>query len=192
MFDERIATLFERTRALGVDLEPYVASGKLAVQQVDPAELSAGEFAHRVQHAIETGRARTIVIDSLNGYLHAMADEKQLTVQFHELLSYLGNLGVATVMVMTQHGLTGSMQSPVDVSYLADTVVMLRYFEAEGRIRKAISVLKKRSGAHEDTIRELTLDDQGVHVGEALTQFTGVLTGVPRYVGLSAELAARD
>src|ERR1051325_7078639 len=191
-FDERIATLFERTRALGIDLEAHVASGALGIQQVDPAELSAGEFAHRVRLAIDAVRARVIVIDSLNGYLHAMADEKQLTVQFHELLSYLGNLGVATVMVMVQHGLTGAMRSPVDVSYLADTLVLLRCFEAAGRVRKAVSVLKKRSGTHENTIRELTFDAGGVHVGEALTQFTGVLTGVPKYVGRSAELAARD
>jgi circadian clock protein KaiC len=191
VFDERVATLFERTRALGVDLEPHVASGLMTIQQVDPAELGAGEFAHRVRDAVERQHCRLIVIDSLNGYLHAMADEKQLSVQFHELLSYLGNLGVATLMVMVQHGLTGTMHAPVDVSYLADTLVLLRYFEAEGRVRKAISVLKKRSGAHEDAIRELSLDSRGVHVGAPLTQFAGVLSGVPRYVGASTELAGR-
>ena len=164
----------------------------MTVQQVDPAELSAGEFAHRVHRMIETTRARLIVIDSLNGYLHAMASEKQLSVQLHELLSYLGNVGVTTLMVMAQHGLTGNMHTPVDVSYLADTLVLLRYFESEGRIRKAISVVKKRSGAHEDTIRELLLDGNGLHVGAPLSQFTGVLTGVPRYVGPSDSLADRD
>ena len=192
VFDERLATAFERTRSLGIALEPLVASGNLTAQQIDPAELSAGEFAHRVQTIVETTGTRLVVIDSLNGYLHAMASEKQLSVQLHELLSYLGNLGVATVMVMAQHGLTGTMQSPVDVSYLADTLIMLRYFETEGRIRKAISVLKKRSGAHEDSIRELVLDHQGLHVGEPLSQFTGVLTGVPRFNGPSSQLVDRD
>jgi circadian clock protein KaiC len=192
VFDERIATVIERTRALGTDLEPHIASGTIAIHQIDPAELSAGEFAHRVRAAVEQQHCRLIVIDSLNGYLHAMADEKQLSVQFHELLSYLGNLGVTTVMIMVQHGLTGTMRSPVDVSYLADTLLLLRYFEAEGRIRKALSVLKRRSGAHEDTIRELTLDSGGVHVGEPLTRFAGVLTGVPHYVGPSSELAGHD
>jgi circadian clock protein KaiC len=192
MFDERIATMFERTRALGTDLEPHIKSGLLTIHQIDPAELGAGEFAHRVRDSVERHDCKLIVIDSLNGYLHAMADEKQLTVQFHELLSYLGNVGVATLLVMVQHGLAGTMRSPVDVSYLADTLLLLRYFEAEGRVRKALSVLKKRSGAHEDTIRQLTLDSRGVHVGEPLSRFSGVLTGVPRYVGPSKELAERD
>jgi len=188
-FDERVATLYARTRAIGDDLEPYVASGQIHLQQIDPAEMGAGEFAHRVRLAVEEQHCRLVVIDSLNGYLQAMADEKQLTVQLHELLSYLANLGVATVLVMAQHGLTGTMQSPVDVSYVADTVVMLRYFETAGRIRKAISVLKKRSGAHEDTIRELTLGQGGVRVGAPLSQFLGVLTGVPRYLGGDEDLS---
>jgi circadian clock protein KaiC len=192
IFDERLETVHQRTRALGTDLDPHIASGSLSIQQIDPAELSAGEFAHRVHAVIQATGCRLIVIDSLNGYLHAMAHENQLSVQLHELLAYLGNLGVATVMVMAQHGLTGTMQAPVDVSYLADTLVLLRYFESEGRIRKAISVLKKRNGAHEDTIRELTLDRQGLCVGEPLAQFTGVLTGVPTFVGASAKLAGRE
>jgi circadian clock protein KaiC len=133
-----------------------------------------------------------VVIDSLNGYLHAMSDEKALGVQLHELLSYLGNRGVATIMVMAQHGLVGSMRTPMDVSYVADTVMLLRYFEADGRIRKAVSVMKKRSGAHENTIRELTLDKNGLRVGEPLDQFTGVLTGIPRFVGASGELDKRS
>jgi circadian clock protein KaiC len=192
VFDERLATVFERTRALGTDLEPHVASGRIAIQQIDPAEMSAGEFAHRVHQAVTHTRCRLVIIDSLNGYLHAMANERQLGVQLHELLSYLGNTGVTTVMVMAQHGLAGGpTHSPIDVSYVADTVVMLRYFEAEGRIRKAISVIKKRSGAHEDTIRELTLDHRGLTVGDALTHFSGVLTGVPRFTGDSQELARR-
>jgi len=191
VFDERRATLFERTRALGTDLEPHVASGRLQIMQIDPAELSAGEFATLVRRSVETTHCRLVVIDSLNGYLQAMADEKQLSVQLHELLSYLANLGVATIMVMAQHGLTGTMVSPVDVSYLADTVVMLRHFEAFGRVRKAISVMKKRSGSHENTIRELTFGPEGVRVGAPLDDFVGVLTGVPRYTGKAAALDER-
>ncbi len=189
-FDERLATLYLRTRAIGGDLETHVASGRLKLQQVDAAEMSAGEFAHVVRGAVEAG-CKLIVIDSLNGYLQAMADEQQLTVQLHELLAYLANRGVVTILVMAQHGLTGVVQSTVDVSYIADTVVMLRYFEAQGRIRKAISVLKKRSGAHEDTIRELCMGPGGVDVGPSLGQFTGVLTGAPQFMGGSEELAGR-
>jgi circadian clock protein KaiC len=191
VFDERRATLFERTRALGTDLEPHVASGRLQIMQIDPAELSAGEFAALVRRCVETTHCRLVVIDSLNGYLQAMADEKQLSVQLHELLSYLANLGVATILVMAQHGLAGAMVSPVDVSYLADTVVLLRHFEALGRVRKAISVMKKRSGSHENTIRELTLGPDGVRVGAPLDDFVGVLTGVPRYTGKPAALDER-
>jgi len=193
VFDERLGTVYERTRALGTDLHALVDAGKVKLHQIDPAEMSAGEFAHRVHEAAHLDRCQLIIVDSLNGYLHAMANEKHLGVQLHELLSYLNNLGVATVMVMAQHGLTGhTMQSPIDVSYLADTVVMLRYFEAEGRIRKAISVVKKRSGAHEDTIRELTFDSEGLHIGEPLASFSGVLTGVPRFIGERGELQGDD
>jgi circadian clock protein KaiC len=192
MFDERLGTMFERTRALGVDIEEHVKSGQISIQVIDPAEIGGGEFAHRVHQAVTGTKCRLVIIDSLNGYLHAMANEKQLGVQLHELLAYLANLGVATVMVMAQHGLAGSMQSPIDVSYVADTVVLMRYFEAKGRIRKAISVMKKRSGTHEDTIRELTLHGGGITIGEPLTQFMGVLTGVPRYVGGTEELTKRE
>ncbi|HET7504413.1 MAG TPA: ATPase domain-containing protein [Kofleriaceae bacterium] len=192
VFDERVETVIARTRALGADLTEHVASGALLMQQVDPAELSAGEFAFRVDAAVRNRDCRLLVIDSLNGYLHAMAEEKQLSVQLHELLAYLGNCGVATIMVMAQHGLTGTMRAPVDVSYLSDTLVLLRHFEAEGRIRKAISVLKKRSGAHENTLREITISSEGIRVGAPLAQFTGVLTGVPKYVGESTLLAGSD
>ena len=190
-FDERVATVYERTRALGVDLAPYVKAGKLHIQQIDPAEMGPGEFAFHVQQAVEKGQSRLVLIDSLNGYLHAMSSEKQLNVQLHELLSYLGNRGVATIMVMAQHGLTGTIQSPVDVSYLADTVVLLRYFETGGRVHKAISVMKKRSGSHEHTIRELTLDRGGLKVGAPVTDFTGVLSGTPQYRGRPGELTGR-
>jgi circadian clock protein KaiC len=192
MFDERIATAIERTRALGVDLQAHIDAGTITMHQVDPAEMSAGELAHRVRQVVTEKRCRLVIIDSLNGYLHAMEDERQLGIQLHELLSYLGNLGLATVMVMAQHGLAGgAMRSPVDVSYIADTVVLLRYFEAEGRIRKAISVVKKRSGAHEDSIRELTLGGGGLTVGPPLIHFAGVLTGVPRFTGGADELERR-
>ena len=192
MFDERIETMLTRTRALGTELQPFIESGQLTVEEIDAAEIGAGEFAFRVQQAVETAGCRLVVVDSLNGYLLAMASENQLSVQLHELLTYLGHRGVATVLVMAQHGLTGTMQAPVDVSYLADTVVLLRYFEARGRIRKAISVLKKRSGAHEDTIRELTLSARGVTVGAPLVAFSGVLTGVPEFSGDTDELAGRE
>lgn len=189
VFDERIATVYERSRALGLELEALVTSGALVLQQVDPAELSAGEFAHRVRAAVDHEGCQLVAIDSLNGYLHAMASEKQLSVQLHELLAYLGNSGVATLMVMAQHGLTAVTHAPIDISYLADTLILLRYFEADGRIRKAISVLKRRSGAHEESIRELSMGPGGIIVGRSLTQFHGVLTGTPHYVGAPGDLS---
>ena len=189
VFDERLATLFDRTRAMGADVDQLVAAGTLQAHQVDPAETGAGEFAYQVKQAVDVDGCRIVVIDSLNGYLHAMESEKQLFVQLHELLSYLGNRGVATILIMAQHGMTATMKSPVDVSYLADTVVLLRYFEARGRILKAISVLKKRSGAHENTIRELNLGIGGITVGAPLSKFTGVLAGVPTYTGTADDLA---
>jgi circadian clock protein KaiC len=188
LFDERVATMYLRMRSLGIDLAPHVDSGHITVQQIDPAEMSAGEFAALVRASVDGG-ATLVVLDSLNGYLLAMPEEKQLTVQMHELLSYLANKGVTTLLVLAQHGLVGQMQSQIDLSYLADTVVLMRYFEAYGRIRKAVSVLKKRSGGHENTISELTLDRGGLHVGDALEHFRGVLTGVPEFAGTAAELA---
>ncbi|HEY0135519.1 MAG TPA: ATPase domain-containing protein, partial [Nannocystis sp.] len=163
------------------------ASGRITVRSIDPAELAPGEFAHAVRQAVEEGGARLIVIDSLNGYLHAMPDEQFITLQRLELLTYLRQRGVVTVMIAAQRGLMGpSMSTPIDVSYLADGVVLFRFFESEGRIRRAMSVLKKRSGAHEDTIRELVFSSQGIAVGEPLHAFHGVLTGVPTFVGESA------
>ena len=182
-FDERLNTLRARTRSLGIDIDPYLASGHLMIRQVDPAELSPGEFAYLVKCAVEKEESSVIVIDSLNGYLQAMPEERQLLVQMHELLGYLANHNVCTILVMAQHGLIGNMQSPTDVSYVADTVLLLRYFEAHGRIRKAISVVKKRSGRHENAIRELLFSAEGVTVGEPLTKFVGVLTGVPQFIG---------
>jgi circadian clock protein KaiC len=150
------------------------------IRQVDPAEIAPGEFAQLVRRSVEKDQARVVVIDSLNGYLNAMPDESYLVLQLHELLVFLGQQGVLTLVVVSQHGLVGVMNSPADVSYLADTVLLLRHFESQGRLRKAVSVLKKRTGRHESTIRELLLGNEGVTVGEPLDRFHGVLTGVPR------------
>ncbi|VTU21541.1 Circadian clock protein kinase KaiC [Variovorax sp. PBS-H4] len=180
IFDESINTLRTRCVGLGMDLEPYLASGHIQVRQIDPAELSPGEFVHEIRMAVEQQGATVVVIDSLNGYLNAMPDERFLIVQLHELLTYLGQHGVATMLIGAQHGLIGmQMQTPVDASYLADSVVLLRYFEDEGEVRQAISVLKKRGGAHERSIRAFSLDAQGIHVGPPLRNFRGILTGIP-------------
>ncbi len=179
-FDESRATLDARTAALGIKFKAGTEAGELSVQQVDPAELSPGEFAWLVRESVERNNAKVIVIDSLNGYMNAMPEEQFLTAQLHELLTYLGRQGVTTLMVVAQHGMVGTeMQSPVDTSYLADSVVLLRYFEYAGKVKKAISVVKKRSGAHEESIRELRFDEKGIHLSEPLTQFRGILTGVP-------------
>jgi circadian clock protein KaiC len=178
-FDEGEHTLLARSAGLGMDLTPYVADKLIMIQQVDPAEFSPGEFVDRVRSAVEKAGARVLVIDSLNGYLHAMPEEQFLLAHMHELLSYLRQQGVLTLMVVAQHGFLGSMTAPVDLSYLADSVLLTRYFEAQGRVRKALSVVKKRSGKHEDTIRELTLSSEGILVGPPLSDFHGVLTGVP-------------
>lgn len=179
-FDESIATLEARTEALAIKLNRGLGAGQIRITQVDPAELSPGEFTHLVRQAVELDNAKVIVIDSLNGYLNAMPEEKFLTVQLHELLGYLGRQGVTTLLVVAQHGLMGSaMQTPVDTSYLADSVVLLRYFEYAGEVRKAVSVVKKRSGSHEGTIRDLYFDGNGIHVGEPLRRFRGILTGTP-------------
>lgn len=178
LFDESIATLLERSAGLGLDMTGW-ETGALLVRAIDPAELSPGEFAHLVRQDVEAG-ARVIVIDSLTGYLNAMPSERFLTLHLHELLTYLGQLGVTTMLLMTQHGIVGpDMEVNVDASYLADTVILLRYFEAGGEIRQALSVVKKRTGRHERMIRELTFDG-GVHLGEPLRDFEGVLTGTPR------------
>lgn len=177
-FEESLATLFQRSRALGIPIGEMARKGTLTVQQVDPAELSPGEFVHLVRAAVDEG-ARVVAIDSLNGYFSAMPEEHFLSLQLHELFSYLRQLGVTVLLTMAQHGFIGQMGTPIDVSYLADTVLLLRYFESEGEIRKAISVPKKRSGPHEGAIREFELGPRGIRVGEPLRQFRGLLTGVP-------------
>ena len=182
-FDEGLGTVFARARGLGMPLQAHVDSGRICVQQIDPAEMSPGEFAQLVRHSVQQDGVRVVIIDSLNGYMNAMPEERFLVLQMHELLSTLNQLGVVTILVLAQHGLMGPMQTPLDISYLSDAVVMLRYFEAEGRVRRAISVVKKRSGAHEDTIREFRLTGKGVKVGPPLTEFQGILTGVPDYRG---------
>jgi circadian clock protein KaiC len=191
-FDESVGTLVARANEIGMDIDRHIKSKMLSLHQVDPAELPPGQFASRIRHAVEHEGAKLVVIDSLNGYMNAMPDEKFLSIQMHEMLSFLGQQGVLTIMTMAQHGLMGSMTAPVDLSYLADTVVLLRYFEAMGSVRKAISVIKKRSGYHEPTIREYKISKSGVEVGEPLSEFQGVLTGVPNYFGKKENILATD
>jgi circadian clock protein KaiC len=177
-FDESVETLMKRAAGLGMNLARHVEAGNVEIRRVDPAELTPGEFTHSVREAVEERQAKLIVIDSLNGYLHAMPEERFLTLQLHELLTYLGQLGVVTLLVVAQHGLVGAeMASPIDVSYLADTVFVFRHFEVEGRLRKSVSMLKRRSGRHETTIRELSITPSGIEVGEPLDQFIGVMSG---------------
>jgi circadian clock protein KaiC len=183
-FDESMSSILSRTRGLSMDVDRYIRDGTLALQQVDPAELSPGEFSALVRRRVEDDGAKMVIIDSLNGYLNAMPDERLLTIQLHELLSYLAQQGVATILLLTQHGFVGDMATPVDLSYLADTVIVLRYFEFQGALKKAISVVKKRSGGHEETLRELRLvKGRGIAIGAPLTHFVGITTGVPTYTG---------
>jgi circadian clock protein KaiC len=195
IFDESPDTLVQRGEALGMGTGAHVDAGRITLQQIDPAELSPGEFAQLVRRAAEgtdgSPPASVIVIDSLNGYLNAMPDDRHLVIQLHELLSFLRQRRVLTLLVMAQSGLVGTMVSPVDASYLADTVVLLRYFEAAGSVRQAISVLKKRTGKHERTIRELRMGPEGVTIGEVLAGFRGVLTGTPVFEGQGSDLLGR-
>jgi circadian clock protein KaiC len=181
-FEESLQTLLTRTSAIGMDLKKHLDSGMLHIQKVDPAELSPGEFADTIRNRVLRDGVRVIVIDSLNGYLHAMPQEEYLTLQLHELLAFLGTQGVVTLLVLAQQGMMGLMQTPVDLTYLADTVIITRFFEALGSVRKAVSVIKKRGGAHETTIREFRIQAGGIVVGEPLKDFQGVLTGVPSLV----------
>ena len=180
LFEESLQALRTRSEGIGLDLDQHIADGKILVQSVDPSELSPGEFFHIVREAVDKKGARIIVIDTINGYLNAMPGENYLFTQLHELLSYLGQMGVATFLLNAQQGVIGNMSSNLDVSYLADTVVLLRYFEANAEVHTAISVLKKRTGAHERTLRELCITGKGLSIGEPLRNFRGVLTGVPR------------
>jgi len=183
VFDETIGTLTERAAAMGLDLAPHVESGRIHIGQMDPAQISPGELAWRIRQAVEDEGRRVVVLDSLNGYVNSMPQDEYLHLHLHELLAYLSQQGVMTVMVLAQHGLIGPMGTPIDVSYLADSVIITRFFEALGSIRKAISIIKKRSGPHEAAVRELSMGGGGVKVGPPLSEFQGVLTGVPSYLG---------
>jgi len=183
VFDEEVGLLFKRVKAFGIDLKAMCDRGEVVVEQVDAAELSPGEFSHRVRAAIDEQQIKTVVIDSLTGYQAAMPEEHALILHLHEILLYLNRQGVTTFVTMAQHGLVGDMGSPVDVTYLADTVILLRYFEADSDIRRAISVVKKRTGAHESAIREYRIGSAGLELGEPLRGFQGVLRGTPIYAG---------
>ncbi len=188
-FEESQETFLARSRGLGMDFEPYIDSGKFELTRVDIADLSPGEFASQVRRAVEEKNSSLIVIDSLNGYMNGMPSERFLMIHMHELLNYLGQKGIVTLLTVAQHGMMGpSMSSPIDVSFLADSVILLRFFEASGTVRQAISVVKKRRGAHERTLREMKIGAAGMQVGEVLEEFQGVLTGVPRYRGKETQL----
>lgn len=189
IFDEVLETFIDRSEALNMPVKKWMKSGLLSVSQVDPAEISAGEFASRVRHAVEKDKSRLVVIDSLNGYMIAMPEQRSLVAQLHELLAYLNQMGVITILISSQHGLVGgSNEGGINVSYISDSAIHMRFFEMQGRIRKAISVIKKRSSAHEDTIRELVFKTGGVTVGEPLVNFQGVLSGIPTYMGDAKDL----
>ena len=188
VFDEELGLLFERAKGLGISLQEMVDTGRLFIEQIDAAELTPGELSERVRRCVEENHARTVVIDSLNGYQAAMPEEQALILHMHELLQYLNRQGASSFLTVAQHGLVGDMKAPVDVTYLADTVLLLRYFEAFGRVRRAISVIKKRTGAHEDTIREYQIGSSGITLGEPLMSFQGVLRGVPELVQDTAAL----
>jgi circadian clock protein KaiC len=194
LFDERRELLIDRLGAMGMDLREVIAKGCMSASQIDPTQMSPGEFAAQVRNDVELGKVSLVVIDSLNGYLNSMPHEQFLAVQLHELLAYLGNRGVVSFLVVAQQGIMGAnMTTPVDASYLTDSIVLFRYFEAQGEVRKAISVAKKRGGSHENSIRELKIDADGIRVGEPLAEFQGVLTGVPTFLrsGVGGDGASR-
>jgi len=188
VFDEEMGLLLSRAKSLGIDLAAMRDAGQLFIEQMDAAEVSPGEFSHRVRGCIDRQGIRVVAIDSLNGYQAAMPEEQFVILHLHELLQYLNRQGAATFLAVAQHGMIGDMKQTIDVTYLADTVIMLRYFEALGRVRRAISAIKKRTGAHEDTIREFQISNRGVAIGPPLHEFQGVLRGVPTYVGIGAPL----
>jgi circadian clock protein KaiC len=189
MFDERLTTFRARADGLGLDLSEPLADGRLSIVQIEPTQMSPGEFANEVVRAVEQDGVTLLAIDSINGYMNAMPTERLLGVQLHELLSYLADRGVTSILTLVQHGIFGGpVDEAVEVSYLADAVILLRYFEFQGAVRGAISVVKKRSGPHEHTIRECRVEQGGLQVGEPLTAFHGVLTGVPQYTGPGAPL----
>ncbi len=184
LFEENLHTLKSRARSVGMPVDRFIKNGILCVHEIDPGQLAPGQFVHRVRSAVEDG-ARMVLLDSLNGYLKAMPTTQFIEIQMHELFAYLAHRGIVTIVTLAQHGMLGRVDTPVDLTYLADTVILLRYFEESGRVRKAVSVIKKRVGAHEDTIREFQLSSRGLRVGEPLAEFEGVLTGIPTFRGRS-------
>jgi circadian clock protein KaiC len=191
LFDERLPTLLARSAALGMDLQPFIDGGKLEVRRIDPAELSPGEFSGLVRMAVEESGARVIVVDSLNAYLQAMPEEQYLVLQMHELLGYMAQHGVVSLLILGQHGVMGDIRPDIDLSYLADTVMQFRFFEAAGEVRQALSVIKTRTTIHERSIREFRIDADGLTVGAPLHDFQGVLTGIPTFRGSGGELLSR-
>ena len=192
IFDEELGLLIDRARLLGMDLEALCAQGNLFIEQVDAAELSPGEFTHKVRTSVDQHQVKTVVIDSLNGYQAAMPEEQFLVLHIHELLQYLNRQGVSTFLTLAQHGLVGDMKAPVDITYIADTVILLRYFEAVSEVRRAISVIKKRFGSHQSSIREFRVGKGGIAVGEPLRGFQGILTGVPAFVANDRDQLLKD
>lgn len=183
LFDEGLGTLLQRSRALGLDVGQYLEKGQLEIRTLDPAEVSPGEFADMVRSAVESGGAQVVVIDSLNAYMQAMKGDKHLVLQMHELLTYLNERGVVTILILSQHGVLGDVRSDVDLSYLSDGILLFRFFESRGSLLKAVSVVKSRTTQHELMIREFRLGSRGIQVGEALTDFEGVLSGISAYRG---------
>ena len=189
-FDEGAESIQERANGLGMDIGPLIAARDIDLHEINPAEMSPGEFTALVCRGVAERRDTVVVIDSLNGYLQAMPQERFLPLELHQLLTYLNRRGVLTILVMAQHGMIGAVEAPIDLSYLSDAVLLLRFFEAQGRVRKAISVMKKRIGTHEETIRELRLSSQGLHVGEPLVDFQGIMSGIPTYLGSRSMMEA--
>jgi circadian clock protein KaiC len=192
LFDEGLGTFLARSANLGMDLRPFIANGQLEMRHVDPAELSPGEFAQMVRHAVELTDVKFLAIDSLNAYLQAMPGEKFLLLQMHELLSFLNQKGVTTVLILGEHGLVGTLQRDVDLSYLSDTTVLMRFFESDGELRRAITITKSRASSHAPTIHELLLHSKGIEIGEPLRGFEGVLTGLPTYRGDTRMMVSPD
>jgi circadian clock protein KaiC len=190
-FDEGVASITDRSAGLGMAIAPFVTNGRITLEQINPAEMSPGEFTQLVRRTVERNQTKVVVVDTLNGLLNAMPEERHLILQIHELLGFLSQAGVLTILIIAQHGMVGPMQNPLDLSYISDTVMLLRFFEARGEIRKAISVMKKRVGSHQSSIREFRLSDKGLQVGKPLTEFQGIMTGVPAYTGEQPMLKGR-
>lgn len=184
LFEEHIDTYLERATSLGIDIRTPIKSGLAHVQQVDPAEMSPSEFAHNIRDQVDHYNLRLVIIDSVNGYLNAMPEQRFLNLHMQELLSYLNRKGIITLLIIAQYGMLGrEVRTPIDLTSITDTVILLRYFEALGEVRQSIAVLKKRTGGHEHTIRELRIGSQGIRIGQPLKDFQGVLTGIPSYLG---------